>query len=213
MAFVNNDFSDVMLKRASTRNFDPTVKIPREELQAMIQEAITAPSACNLQAWHFVIVDTPEGKDKLRKYFMKFNTPQLETCSAMVQVFGDTLAFKSYRNLWQKAFENGQITQEKLDEVLKTFLPLYEHADRAMLVSDATVDASLASMQLMLAARAHGYEANPIAGYDGKQAAGLFGLDPERYVPVMAIAIGKPAADKEEVRSTRYPVGDVSEFA
>ncbi len=48
MAFVNNDFGDVLLHRESVRDFDPSVKIPREELQQMISEAITAPSACNL---------------------------------------------------------------------------------------------------------------------------------------------------------------------
>lgn len=213
MAFANNDFEQVMVHRVSVRNFDASVKIPRAELSQMIQEAITAPSACNLQAWHFVVVDTDSGREKLRKYFMKFNTPQVETASAMVLVFGDTAAFKSYRDLWNKAYENGQVTKEKLDEILRTFLPLYEHADREMLVADATVDASLASMQLMLAARAHGYEANPIAGYDAKQAAPLFGLDPERYVPVMAIAIGKPDTSKHEVKSTRYSVEQVSEFA
>ncbi|WP_461213450.1 nitroreductase family protein [Lacticaseibacillus sp. GG6-2] len=214
MAFVNNDFGDVLLKRESVRDFDPSVKIPRDELQQMIQETITAPSGCNLQAWYFVVVDDDAGKDKLRQYFMKFNTPQLESCSAMVQIFGDTLAYKSYRDLWNKAYENGQITAEKRDEVLKTFLPMYEAADKQMLVMDSTVDSSVAAMQLMLIARAHGYEANPIGGYDASKAAKLFGLDPERYVPVMAIAIGKPAPDgKDEMKSARYPVDQVLDFA
>ena len=73
MQFTNNDFQDIMLHRHSVRHFDSSVKIPRDELQQMVQEAITAPSSCNLQAWHFVVVDTPEGKDKLRSFFMKFN--------------------------------------------------------------------------------------------------------------------------------------------
>lgn len=214
MTFKNNDFGDVLLNRASVRNFDPSVKIPREELRQMIQETITAPSGCNLQAWHFVVVDDEAGKDKLRQYFMKFNSPQLESCSAMVQIFGDTLAFKSYRDLWNKAYENGQITAEKRDEVLHTFLPLYEAADKPMLVMDSTVDSSVAAMQLMLIARAHGYDANPIGGYDTKKAAGLFGLDPDRYVPVMAIAIGKQAKDgKDEMKTVRYPVDQVLDFA
>ena len=33
------------------------------------------------------------------------------------------------------------------------------------------VDSSLAAMQFMLAARAHDYDTNPIAGYDAKKAA------------------------------------------
>ena len=49
--FENNNFGDVLLNRHSVRHFDKTVKIPREELREMIKETITAPSACNLQAW------------------------------------------------------------------------------------------------------------------------------------------------------------------
>ncbi|WPW67029.1 Putative NAD(P)H nitroreductase YodC (plasmid) [Lactiplantibacillus plantarum] len=211
--FTNNDFQNVMIGRQSIRNFDKSVKIPHDEMVKMIEEATTAPSACNLQAWRFVVVDTPEGKEKLSTYFMKFNTPQVQTASAMVLLFGDTQAFKSYRALWNKAYENKQITKEKLDEVFNTFLPLYEHASRDMLVADSTVDTALVAMQFMLAARGHGYETNPIAGYDPKKAATTWGLDPERYVPVMAIAVGKPAPDDEgEVRSVRYPVEQVYEF-
>lgn len=210
---VNNDFKDIMANRQSIRNFDPSVKIDHTEMTTMINEAITAPSACNLQAWHFVVVDTPAGKDKLRSFFMKFNKPQLETCSAMVMIFGDTLAYKSYRDLWNKAYENKQITAEKRDEVLKTFLPLYESASQDMLKADATVDSTLAAMQFMLVARAHGYETNPIGGYDTTKAATALGVDPDRYVPVMAIAIGKPAPDdKDEMKSVRYAAEQVVQF-
>lgn len=210
---VNNDFKDIMANRQSIRNFDPSVKIDHTEMTTMINEAITAPSACNLQAWHFVVVDTPAGKDKLRSFFMKFNTPQLDTSSAMVMIFGDTLAYKSYRDLWNKAYENKQITAEKRDEVFKTFLPLYENASTDMLKADATVDSALAAMQFMLVARAHGYETNPIAGYDASKAAAALGLDEKRYVPVMAIAIGKPVPDdQDEVKSVRYTAEQVTQF-
>lgn len=64
---VNNDFADVMLNRHSVRKFDPSVKVSRDELQEIIAQATTAPSACNLQSWHFVVIDTPEAKAQLKK--------------------------------------------------------------------------------------------------------------------------------------------------
>ena len=51
MAIINNDFHDVLTGRHSVRRFDPSVKISREEMTEMLKETITAPSACNLQAW------------------------------------------------------------------------------------------------------------------------------------------------------------------
>ena len=82
-----------------------------------------------------------------------------------------------------------------------------------MLLADSMVDSALVSMQIMLVAREHGYESNPMAGYDSSKAAAEFGLDPEQYVPVMAIAIGKPDASEVVPDTVRYDVKDVTEFA
>lgn len=110
--------------------------------------------------------------------------------------------------------EEKKVTPEARDAALNTFLPLYEKADRQMLVADAMVDASLVAMQLMLVAREqHGYETNPMAGYDASKAATEFGLDPEQYIPVMAISIGKPDPNEVVPDTVRYDVKDVTEFA
>jgi nitroreductase len=77
----------------------------------------------------------------------------------------------------------------------------------------SAVDTFLAAMQFMLIACSHGYETNPIGGYDTKQAVKMFNLDPKRFVPVMAIAVGKKPKDYvDEVKSVRYPVKQVYEF-
>ncbi|APT18278.1 nitroreductase [Amylolactobacillus amylotrophicus DSM 20534] len=207
---VLNDFSKVMFERHSVRKFNPDKKIDREELQAMIKEATTAPSACNLQSWHFVVVDTPEGKDKAKSFMMKFNYPQLDSCAAMIFVLGDTLSYQSYRDVWNKAAEEGRITPEKRDEVFKTFLPLYESATPEFLTMDATIDASMAAMQLMLVARAHGYDTNPIAGYAADKVVQTLGLDKTRYVPVVALAVGEAA--ETPISSARYTAAELTDF-
>jgi len=207
---VQNDFSKVMFERKSVRKFEKDAQISRDELQEMISQATSAPSACNLQSWHFVVVDTPEGKEKAKSVLMKFNHPQLDSCSAMVFVLGDTLSYKSYRDVWNKAADEGRITPEKRDEVFKTFLPMYESASQEFLVMDATIDSSMVAMQLMLVARAYGYETNPIAGYAANKVAAAFGLDPKRYVPVVAIAIGKAA--ETPIESERYNATELTDF-
>ena len=210
---MNNDFKDIMQNRKSIRHYDSSVKISRDELLEIINESISAPSACNLQSWHFVIVDTPEGKTKLHDFLMPFNYPQVDTAPATIMVFGNTKSYLKYRDLWNGMVEEKKVTPEARDAAVNTFLPLYEKADRQMLVADAMVDASLVAMQLMLVAREHGYETNPMAGYDASKAAAQFGLDPEQYIPVMAISIGKPDPSEVVTDTVRYDVKDVTEFA
>ncbi|GKS81454.1 NAD(P)H-dependent quinone reductase [Ligilactobacillus pabuli] len=208
--FVNNDFSDVVLNRHSVREFEPNVKISRDELQQMIAETIQAPSACNLQSWHFVVVDTPEGKAKLKEAAMKFNYPQVDTASAIIYLAGDTESHLVYRDVWNQAVAEGRITPEKRDEIFSSFLPLYENATPEFLQMDATIDCSMAAMQLLQVIRAHGYDANAWAGYDPQKMLTALGLDQKRFVPVMAISLGKSA--EVPLVSTRYPASDVTEF-
>ncbi|MNZ80518.1 putative NAD(P)H nitroreductase YodC [compost metagenome] len=72
------------------------------------------------------------------------------------------------------------------------------------------IDGGLVSMQLMLAARAHGYDTCPMGGYEKDQIAEAFGLDKERYVPVMLISIGK-AADSG-YQSVRLPIDRIAQW-
>ena len=101
MPIVSNDFSDIVYNRRSIRKFDTSVKIPREEMLEILDKTVTAPSSVNMQPWRFVVVDSEEGKDKL-KPFVSYNSVQNETSSAMVLIF---CRFeeprKSRRNLWE----------------------------------------------------------------------------------------------------------------
>jgi nitroreductase len=67
-------------------------------------------------------------------------------------------------------------------------------------------------MQLLLVARAHGYEANPWSGFDFKTVIADLGLDPLRFVPVMCVAIGKPDASVTPLQTQRYPAEQLTEF-
>ncbi len=207
---VNDQFSDVLLNRKSVRKFDPSIKISRDEIKEMIKEATSAPSACNLQSWYFAVLDQPEAKNKVRSEIMKFNLKQFDSASAVIFLLGDTKSHEKYRDLWNRALADGKITEEKRDEIFKTFLPLYENASRSFLEKDATVDVSMAAMQLLLCARAHGYEANVFAGYNADTIVKTLGLDDSRYVPVVAIAIGKAA--EKPIESDRYPVDELIKF-
>lgn len=80
---------------------------------------------------------------------------------------------------------------EVRDQQLAAIIPHYENLTKEQMNDVVKIDASLAAMQFMLVARAHGYETNPIGGFEADQLAEAFGLDKERYVPVMILSVGK----------------------
>lgn len=63
------DLLKVINERKSIRAYKPD-PVPREKLQEILQSAIHAPSAINLQPWDFVIV-TGEEKDRLSRRLIK----------------------------------------------------------------------------------------------------------------------------------------------
>ncbi|MGL4698100.1 nitroreductase family protein [Enterococcus larvae] len=192
MTFKNNDFSDLLTNRRSVRAYDPSVKISKEEMQQMLTEAATAPSSVNMQPWRFVIVESDEGKEKL-KPLIRFNTTQNDTSSAMILIFGDLNCYEYGEEIYNTAVEVGKMPPEVRDQQLAAILPYYQSFSKEKMNDVIKIDSSLFAMQLMLVARAHGYDTNAIGGFEADQLAEAFDLDSERYVPVLILSIGKAA--------------------
>ena len=176
----NNDFQDIVLNRRSIRNYDPSYKIEHSKLLQIIDEAAKAPSSANLQPWRFVIVESEEAKAKL-KPLIRFNTLQNETSSAMILIFGDLKCQEYAQEIYQEAVDRGLMPQEVMEKQLAAIVPMYDSLNKAQMERIVQIDASLVAMQLMLVARSHGYDTNPIGGFDADQLAVAFDLDEDRF--------------------------------
>ncbi|WP_238650872.1 nitroreductase family protein [Paenibacillus piscarius] len=205
----NNDFTSIITGRRSIRKYDPAVKISKEEMTEILTEATLAPSSVNMQPWRFLIIESPEGKAKLAP-IAKFNQTQVETSAAVIAVFGDLNNFDYAEEIYGTAVERGLMPAEVKERQLKALSAHFAQLPADVNRETVMIDAGLVSMQLMLAARAHGYDTNPIGGYEKDQIAELFGLDKERYVPVMLISIGK--AVDEGYASVRLPIDKIAQW-
>lgn len=188
--YKNNDFEDIIKNRRSIRTYDDSVKISREEMEQILTDAMRAPSSVNMQPWRFVVVESPEGKEKLRP-LVRFNTRQNDTSSAMIVIFGDIDSFENGERIFNSSVEQGLMPADVKEKQMAALTPYYANSPREELERVALIDGSLVAMQLMLVARAYGYDTNPIGGFERKEVAEAFGMDTERYVPVMIVSIGK----------------------
>ena len=205
----NNNFEDIVFNRHSVKEFKDT-KIDRKEMMEILREATLAPSSVNLQPWRFVIVESDEGKDKLRP-LMKFNVRQNDTSAAMILIFGDMKCYEKADEIYTMAVEKGYMPEEVKKQALDFFVPAYKSFSKQKMNDVVKIDSSLMAMQLMLVARAHDYDTNAIGGFEEDKLAAAFDLDPERYVPVMILAIGESDYDYHE--SVRLDVSDITKFA
>ncbi|WHY99332.1 nitroreductase family protein [Peribacillus simplex] len=208
-AQLTNDFKEIVTGRRSIKNYDKSVKISREEMEEILTLATLAPSSVNMQPWRFLVIDSPEGKATLAP-LARFNQNQVETSSAVIAVFGDMNNFDNGEEIYGKAVDLGLMPLEVKENILASFAGYFDKITSEEMKEVVLVDGGLVSMQLMLAARAYGYDTNPIGGYEKDQIAEAFGLDKDRYVPVMLISIGKAADNGHQ--SVRLPIDKVAQW-
>ncbi len=204
-----NNFNDIVTGRRSIRYYDPSVKISKEEMTEILNKATMAPSSVNMQPWRFLVIESDEAKATLAP-LARFNNSQVETSSAMIAVFGDLNNFDKGEEIYSKAVELGYMPQDVKKQMMGRLTAHFDTLDPEVNKDTVLIDGGLVSMNLMLAARAHGYDTCPIGGYEKDKIAEAFGLDKDRYVPVMLISIGKAA--NTGYPSVRLPVEEVAEW-
>ena len=186
------EFFEVIKGRKSVKYFDPNVKIKREEIIEMLNEANLAPSSCNLQPWRYIVVDTPEGKEKLGS--ANYNKIQNDTSAAMIIVLGDLNHYSKFDEIYGEAVEKGYMTEEVKDGFEKGMGPQLENLPINKNREGVYFDCGLWTMQFANIAYAKGYDTNIIGGFIRENVAELFELE-ENLIPVMLMALGKKEKD------------------
>ena len=186
------EFFDVIKGRKSVKYFDPNVKIKREEIIEMLNEANLAPSSCNLQPWRYIVVDTPEGKEKLGS--ANYNKIQNDTSAAMIIVLGDLNHYGKFDEIYGESVKKCYMTEEVKDGFEKGMGPQLENLPTDKNREGVYFDCGLWTMQFANIAYAKGYDTNIIGGFVREKVAELFELE-ENLIPVMLIALGKKEKD------------------
>ncbi|WP_212031211.1 nitroreductase family protein [Cytobacillus depressus] len=200
-------FLDVIKERRSVRTYDPTVQISREEMTEILELATLAPSSSNLQPWRFLVIDKPELKERLLP--IAFNQQQVVEASAVIAVLGDVESYKKSEKIYTQAVDAGFMPEDTAKSFIERTVGMYSSLPPEVARQIVYTDGGLISMQLMLVARAKGYDTVPMGGYDKAKFVEAFEVS-EKYVPVMLIAIGK--AGKPGHPTTRLPIEDVAFF-
>lgn len=192
-----SEFINIIQERRAIRHFDPTHKLQKNEIITLLEIAINAPSAWNLQHWQFLVITEQADKEKLLP--ITYGQKQVIDSSVTIAILGDLQANQHAENIYeQNQFMPDEVKADQLQQIAST----YAHVS-TFSRDEAIRNASLAAMQLMLVAKAKGLDSGPIGGYDADQLIKVFHI-PARYLPVILITIGKAA--KSAYPSPRLPI-------
>jgi nitroreductase len=203
----SSPFSTVIRERHSVRTYDPAFKISKEEMNDLLGDAILAPSSANVQPWRFLVIDSQPLKEKLHP--IANNQQQVLDASAVIVVLGDLEGYKLVETIYNRAVEHGYMSEDTKNTIVERYVGMHSSLPPEIARKIVYTDGGLISMQLMLAAKARGYDTVPMGGYDAAKLVEAFEIS-DRYVPIMLIAVGK--ATKEGHPTVRLTVDEVTSW-
>ncbi|MBR2345696.1 MAG: nitroreductase family protein [Lentisphaeria bacterium] len=180
------DFLDMMNRRHSCRAYDPAQGVSREELLKIVEAGRLSPSGCNSQPWKFIVVDSPEAKEKL--------------CDAIVVGDGVTGA------PWRHQVPAFIILIEKKAKVMPMVVEYYKDTQRF-----APGDIGAACMNMCHEAFCLGLDTCMIGMNDQAKMEKYFGI-PADCIARVVLAVGHAANPDAPVNKVRKPLEEVCSF-
>jgi 3-hydroxypropanoate dehydrogenase len=168
----------LLFTEARTANSFSTTPVSDEELASIWELAKWAPTAANTQPLRVLYVRPGAGRERLVEHMSDGNKAKTETAPAVAVLAVDT----------------------RFHEHIPTVLPykpemkdVFE-ANREMAESTSQFNATLQAAYFLLAVRAHGLAAGPMAGFDAEGVDAEFFAD-GRWKSILVVNIGHPGVD------------------
>lgn len=180
------DAKKIFKERRSINFFDTEKELKDEVLKDIINLAVTAPSAFNLQPWQVIAVKSKEAKEKL--YSLSSNQPKVLEAPVTLIIVGDKNGYDPSNPIWDEFLNMLGGDKEKLSGYQQYAHSLYGTTEERRL-KFAESNAGLLAMSIMYAAKAYDVESHPMSGIDFDGIRKEFEIDENKTV-VMTIALG-----------------------
>lgn len=176
------DTFDAIKERRSVKHYDPNHKLSEDEIEKLMSLAVLSPTSFNMQNWRFVLVKDSEIRKKIRS--ASWDQAQVTDSSLLLVLCADLKSWKKDpAQYWKDA------PKEARDFLVPAMGMFYEGKEQLQR-DEAMRSCGIAAQTIMLAAKAMGYDSNPMIGFDPEKVAQLINL-PEDHVITMMVVIGK----------------------
>lgn len=179
-------------QRRAARAFlsDP---IPEVTLGEILRLGVRSPSGYNLQPWRFVVVRSPENKEKLKA--CAFNQRQVGEAPAVLICCGDRRVGQSdyIESVIQIGLETGGVNEQFADVMRQQIPALFEyHPCFENLEAWTNRHTMLAVAHIMIVAKSYGVDSCPMEGFVTAQVKEAFQI-PEEVDVCCLLALGYAA--------------------
>jgi nitroreductase len=192
--------------RYATKAFDPARKIPAETFAAIKTSLALTPSSFGLQPWKFLVVDSPDLREKLRA--ASWGQPQVTDASHLVVLTARTDLSQADIDSWIARLSEVQGTPVENLAGLAGMISSFSGAmDAPAKQAWNTRQVYIALGQLMTAAAVLGIDSCPLEGISPSAYDEILGLKDSGYATAVACALGYRSADDKYAAApkARFP--------
>lgn len=190
------DLKQIFEARRSVNFFDKTKKLDANVLEKIINLAVTAPSAFNLQPWGIIAVKSEEAKQRLFEQANK--QPKFLEAPVTLIITGNRAGYDASNPIWVDMEQ--MLGKEKADGY-KQFAAFLYGSTPERKIKFAESNAGLLAMSIMYVAKYYGVDSHAASGVDFEGIKKEFNIEGENEV-VMLISLGYL-----DEKNTLYPRG------
>lgn len=207
---MTNSFMQAMTFRHACKKFDSTRHISAVDFQQILEFGRLSPSSFGMEHWRFIVVQTPELREKLRE--VCWGQAQITDSSHVVVIVAKTAAVKPYTDYVKHMFDRRGLPQEARDAYLDRYAAHQEHevAPYMSTFAWASKQCYIALANMMTGAASLGVDSCPIEGFSKAGLETLLGLDTAQEEAVVVVAFGYRAGEQTPV--LRQPLADLVEY-
>lgn len=207
----NQDVIDALSWRYATKVYDPTKKVPEEDIRSILEAGRLAPSSFGIEPWKFFLVEDPDTRKKLRA--ASYDQPKVTDASHLIVIARRT---DGRERLANELIERTAASQQKSVEDLQGLRDMVQGSINAK--SDEVLDAWIRSQTyiplgiMIEAASLRKIDTGPMEGFDPKQVDEILGLGEKNLTATTMLALGYRGEDPyAEYPKTRRAYDEVVE--
>jgi nitroreductase len=185
--------SRAIAERRATPSFDGS-PMPPEDLRAILEAGLKAPSGYNIQPWRFVVVQSPEQKKRLRA--ASYNQAKVEEASAVIVACGDSDGWRKDLDLMLQQGLAGGMSEGYAAQARNSVPNYLSSFSSDQMKAWLNKMVMIAFTHMMLMAEVKGYDTAPMEGFEQDKVHEVLRL-PMSYWVVALLAVGHlKGADK-----------------
>ncbi len=191
------DLLNVSKTRYTTKAYDPTRKIPKEQVARLLEILRLTPSSINIQPWHFFIADHQAAKERIAKALVgkyAYNAPKvLDSSHTILFCTKADISEQHLDNLLTQDDISGRFKDEKAKQGQKDsrsgYVDYYRN-EKGDIQRWAENQTFIALGQILLAAGIEGIDATPIGGFDEQIINDELQLTEKGLIPSVLLTLG-----------------------